>query len=124
MKHVRLAVFKDGKDQFLRLLSDNNIPYSKVELFSAGTVLASADIFIVSLVQASAPWVALSAVLVSWIKSRSSRKVIVTTKENVVVHLEGLSVSEVERILEKVVNITVVDTEPDKITKDASSSGP
>jgi len=53
----------------------------------------------------------LATVLVAWIRSKSSRKVMITTKKNEVIHVvQGMSVDEVERILEATRNITVIDT--------------
>ena len=110
MNHIRIDLFKYSREPFLERLSEEKIDYSEIQMFSPGTVVASGMSVMVSLVQASAPWVALSAVLVAWVKSRSSRKVIITTKDQTVVHLEGLSPSEVEKILDRAERITVIDT--------------
>lgn len=111
MNHIRIDLFKSSQPQFLKLLSEEKIDYGEIQSFSAGAVLASGMSVMVSLVQASAPWIAFSAVLVAWIKSRSGRKIIITTKEQTVVHLEGLSQSEVAKILHIADRITVIDTE-------------
>lgn len=110
MNHIRIDLFKDSRELFLELLTKEKIDYSEIQMFSAGTVVASGMSVMVSIIQASAPWVALSAVLVAWVKSRSGRKVIITTKDQTVVHLEGLSPSEVEKILDRTGRIAVIDT--------------
>lgn len=110
MNHIRINLFKDSRPQFLELLSENKIDYNEIQLFSTGAVLASGMSVMVSLVQASAPWIAFSAVLVAWIKSKSSRKIIITTKDQTIIHLEGLSQNEVEKILDRAERITVIDT--------------
>ncbi|NSL56874.1 hypothetical protein [Uliginosibacterium aquaticum] len=112
MNHIEINLFKDSREPFLKMLTDENIEYGEIHKFSVGAVLASGTSIGVSLIQASAPWVAFSAVLVAWIRSRSSRKVIITTKDHVVIHIEGMSQQDVEKILDRVENITVIDTKP------------
>jgi hypothetical protein len=49
-------------------------------------------------------------VLVAFIRARSGRKVIVTTKDGSVIHAEGLTASEVEDILNRAESVSVIDT--------------
>lgn len=113
VNHLRIDLFQRDRRQFLSLLDEREINYNDIQTFSKGSVLASGMSVMVSLVQASAPWIAFSAVLVAWIRSRASRKIIITTKDLTVVHLEGLSQSEVEVILGLAERITVIDTGKD-----------
>lgn len=53
----------------------------------------------------------LATVLVAWIRSRKSRKVIITTNSHMIVHsIEGMSVEDVEKILEATKRLDVIDT--------------
>jgi hypothetical protein len=54
----------------------------------------------------------LASVLIAWIKSRASRKVILQTDDKKVLHLEGYSVKEIEKLLPKTTSLTVIDTRP------------
>ena len=69
----------------------------------------------------AAMWGALAAVIVAFIKSRRGRKVIITTNDNTVVHAEGLSMSELERVLEHTKSLTAID--PSKEKEDSGGSG-
>lgn len=59
-----------------------------------------------------APWGALAVVLVAWLKARSNRKVMVTTKDNQVIHTEGLSVADTIKVLERAKSVAVIDVPP------------
>jgi hypothetical protein len=62
----------------------------------------SADLIVevVGQVGNAAIWGALATVLVSYFKNKSKRRVTVKTKSGSVIELEGLSVKEVEKVLE------------------------
>lgn len=113
MNHIRIDLFNDARDQFLELLDNEKINYSEVQLFSSGAALASNASIMISIVQASAPWIAFSTVAVAWLKTKSSRKIAITTKDQKTIHLEGLSAREVERILDRAERIAVIDTQYD-----------
>jgi hypothetical protein len=55
----------------------------------------------------------IAAVLVQWLRSKASRKVILQTKDNEVIHLEGYSVKEIESLISKASDITVIQTDKD-----------
>jgi hypothetical protein len=59
-------------------------------------------------------WSALAAVVCAYLKNKRSRKIIITTKDNTVVHAEGLSQAEVERVLEKAKSLTAIETGHDE----------
>jgi hypothetical protein len=52
-------------------------------------------------------------VLVTWLRGRASRKVIVQTNEQMVLHIDGYSVKEVEKVLEKASSINAIQTDKD-----------
>jgi hypothetical protein len=110
MEVVRVNVFKSSHDAFVQMLQEKDIEFGEVKTFS-NTIMASGMVLTVyGALQTAAPWAALAATLVAWIKSRSTRKVIITTKDNQVVHIEGLSIKEIERVLELAINLSVIDT--------------
>ncbi|WP_395026130.1 hypothetical protein [Comamonas odontotermitis] len=101
------VLFKDSKESFLSELNRSSIEYKPIEAFSSG-ILASGEL--ISLAQAVVSSTAFAAIVAAWLKARASRKVIVTTKGNKVVHLEGYSVAEVEKILSLADRVAVIDT--------------
>lgn len=65
------------------------------------------DVF--SAVKDGTPWGALAVVVVAWLTAKSNRKVIVTTKDNKIIHMEGLSVAEVIKVLEAAKDVGVIE---------------
>ncbi|QNP40206.1 effector-associated constant component EACC1 [Lysobacter solisilvae (ex Woo and Kim 2020)] len=111
MTTLQAHVFRNSFGPFVKLLNEHNVRYEMRET-RAGVPMASAGIVeIVQAVGAASMWGGLAAVLVAYIKSRSGRKVIITTKDNTVVHAEGLTASELERVLDKASSFSVIDTE-------------
>ena len=64
----------------------------------------------IEIAKASAPLAAIATVAVAWIRARASRKVIITLDDNTILHAEGLSVDEVERLLPKAKTIAALET--------------
>ena len=110
MEALRANVFKSSHDPFTQMLQESNIEYGEVKTFSNAFMASSMVLTVYGVLQTAAPWAALAAVLVAWIKSRPTRKVIITTKDNQVIHLEGLTVQEIERVLALSSNLSVIDT--------------
>ncbi|MFV3308592.1 effector-associated constant component EACC1 [Pseudomonas sp. NY15181] len=111
MEAIRVNTFKGSHEEFIAMLQECDIRYGEVKTFSS-TIMASGMVLMVyGLVKTAAPWAALAAVLVAWVKSRSSRKVIITTKDNKSIQVEGYSVKDVERFLEISINLAVIDTD-------------
>ena len=75
----------------------------------SGVPMASSGV--IELLQSAAMRGALATVVVAFIKSRRSRKVIITTKDNTVVHAEGLSPEELEKVLAQAKRLTAIETE-------------
>lgn len=100
---MRIALFKDSRVSFLQSLTESEINFEELKHMPSG-IMASA-IYITVAVSS-----AVAAVLVAWLKSRASRKVILTLKDKQVVHLEGYSVEEVKQLLNMTEVATVIDT--------------
>lgn len=113
---VIFSLFKDSEKSFLAALDEAAIDYNPVAALST-TILASGGL--IAIAQTIVSSGAVAAIVVAWLKARASRKVIVTTNENQVVHVEGYSVDEVEKILAIAASVAVIDTEkPNKqVTK-------
>ena len=111
MLHIRVEFYKDSRDPFIQMLDQEGVDFGEIHMFSASPMAANISAIAIHLAAASPLIAALSAVIVAWIKSKSSRKVIVTTKDRTDIHLEGLSTDEVIKILSSVENMAVIDTE-------------
>jgi hypothetical protein len=106
---INIYLFKESYEPFLALLQEGGIEFSQRPpqvgvVTNSGTAIAIASAAIAGLVK----------VIVAYLKARQSRKVIITTKGNKVVHFqaEGLSQTELERTIAQVRNITVIETKP------------
>ena len=111
METFPVHVFKDSFGPFITLLNKHHVKYTMREVRS-GVPMASSGI--IEVLQSAAMWGALATVIVAFLKSRRSRKVIITTKDNTVVHAEGLSPKELETVLAQAKNLTAIETEKDE----------
>jgi hypothetical protein len=115
-----------GKDDpFCRMLDDAGVKYVRKPR-PVGVVMNSGDaIQIATDIAPHATWAAaIASVLIAWIKSRTSRKVNFTTKDNQVEHaFEGMSVDEIERLLKVSKSIMVLDTDAKPKDKDGEQGG-
>lgn len=106
---MRVSLFKDSRPSFLGALDAAKIAYNETTGVP-GTVMASGSTIFVEITAAvAAP---LAAVVVMWIRARASRKVILTMKENTVVHIEGYTAEQVQELLSRVDSLTAIDTRP------------
>ncbi|MBD9438072.1 hypothetical protein IB223_18380 [Pseudoxanthomonas sp. PXM03] len=103
-------VFKDSFRPFIELLNEHQVKYQIREMRAGVPMASSGVIEIVQAVGVASVWAGLAAVLVAFIKSRSSRKIIITTKDNTIIHAEGLTAPELERILGMATSVAVIDT--------------
>lgn len=109
MSSLPIHVFKDSSVSFSEALTQNGIGFSRRIQLTEGLMAAGWIIDVFSALKEPAPWAALATVLVAWLKSRSNRKVIVTTKDNEVIHTEGLSIADTIKILECAKSVTVIE---------------
>ena len=72
---------------------------------------------VVQLIGHAIPWASVATVLVAWLKTRASRKIIITTKDNKVIHIEGYSVEQFEQILAQAKEVAVIDTKKSEVAK-------
>ncbi|UPG94355.1 hypothetical protein [Luteibacter aegosomatissinici] len=95
------------------MLDAEAIRHDEILTFSAAP-MASAASEILYAASGAVPWASIAAVTVAWIRSKASRKVIVTLTDGTVVHAEGLSVKELESVLDKAETMAVFDTKAEK----------
>lgn len=111
---LKIITFKNSKESFISLLKQNGITFTELSP-PIGTIIASGEIIeILKAVGAASIFPSLATVAVQWLKARSSRKLMLQTKDKQVVHLEGYSAKEVARLLEQANSLTVVDTKPNQ----------
>lgn len=110
MDTLRVNVFRDSHEPFTNLLKENKIEYYGIALNSFGPVNAGEILEIIKTVGNTALWPSLATVVVAFIRARKSRKIIIQTKDNQILHAEGFSVEEISKLLENARDITVIDT--------------
>jgi hypothetical protein len=54
-------------------------------------------------------------VIREYLKYRHSRKVTITTKDNTIIHAEGLTAKDLEKILQHSKSLTVIETEKNAV---------
>jgi hypothetical protein len=110
VKRLRVDLFSNTQESFEGLLRQHDVEYKR--RLPTGIMAAGVPIEILGALQDAAPWGALAWVVVEWLKNKRSRKFIITTKDNRVIHAEGMSVAEIERALEQSKGAAAID--PDK----------
>lgn len=108
---LRINLFNDAEKSFLSALDAEGVKHSRIEMFSAQPQ-ASGVIEAISALSEAMPWNAISKVMVEWIDARKSRKIIITTKDGQIIHAEGYSINELEKILHKTTTVAIIDTQP------------
>lgn len=118
METLPVHLFKDSFGPFLGLLDEYQVKY-QMRGVRAGVPMASSGVIeIVQVVGNAAMWGAIAAVLVAFINSRRGRKVIITMKDNTIVHAEGLSPDELETVLVHARSLAAID--PNKSPADGN----
>ena len=113
MSQLRVHLFKNGRSEFLSLLRENGVEFSE-RYPTPGVVMNAGEVIdIINAAKELSPYGALAVVLVTWLRGRASRKVIVQTNEQTILHIEGYSAKEVEKVLEKASSITAIQTDKD-----------
>jgi hypothetical protein len=109
MSAIQVHLFKGSYKPFCELLHGSEIPFS-VRPLTPGVITASSEVVEI-IYGVGTVLTPLAAVLIAWIRSKSSRKVIITTNKNAAVHVvEGMSVDHVERVLKASKSLAVIDT--------------
>jgi hypothetical protein len=110
MRGIRATVFKHSHDPFIELLEEHGLEYYGVALNSQEVYASGEFLEIVKNVANATFWPSLATVIVAFLKRNNSRKVIITTEDNMIIHVEGHSPSELEDILKRTKDITAIQT--------------
>lgn len=109
---LSIHVMTGSDDPFCKMLDESGVSFTRCPQ-QPGVIMNAGDT--IQIVQdialnAALP-AAIATVLVAWIKSRTSRKAMFTTKDNEVLHaFEGMSPDEIERLVKLSRSIAVIDT--------------
>lgn len=119
METLPVHLFKDSFGPFLTLLNEHQVKYQLRDARAGVPMASSGVVEIVQAVGNAAMWGAIAAVLVAFINGRRGRKVIITMKDNAIVHAEGLSPDELEKVLVHAKSLAAIDPNksPDKASK-------
>lgn len=113
MSTLHVHLFKDSFRPFVELLNEQDIKY-QMQQVRMGVPMASGGVLeIVQAVGNAAFWPSVATVVVAFINAKRGRKVIITTKDQTVVHAEGLTPSELESVLQQAQSLTAIDTSKD-----------
>ncbi|UHJ63244.1 hypothetical protein [Vibrio furnissii] len=114
---LKISYFRDGSNEFMEMLSDSSIEWSMRQKFPEGTLVASSELIeILKVIGGASIIPSLAAIIVEWLKRNRSREVVVKFRDFTVVHLRGYSTKDVEKILEKTNDLTIIQTKPDERT--------
>lgn len=111
MKIIPVHVFKHSFGPMLALLNDNDVKYQIREV-RAGTIMASSGV--IEVVVNASMWVSLASIIIAFIKAKNSREVMITTKDNKVIHVKGLDSKLLHSVLQHAKDVTAIDTGKEK----------
>ena len=105
---IRVNLSRHARNEFFVALKENQIEFvlGKGVLGSIQNSLETIDIINASIA-------AIACVLVAWLRGRTSRSVMIQTKNHEVIHVKGESVDEVVKLLREAVSLNVIQTTKD-----------
>lgn len=119
-KFIRVTTFKHSHDSFVAAVEAAGMKYDRRILLSEEP-MASGFSGIIQALSDAMPWNALAKVIVAWIEAKESRNVMITTVEFTAFHAKGYSSEEVERMLDKAINLNAFDTKPDNVDSEKNT---
>lgn len=114
MDTLPIHLFKSSFGPFLELLHEHGLKYQMREVRIGVPMASGGTLEVIKVIGDATFWPAVAAVVVAFINRRSGRKVIITTKDHIVVHVEGLSMTDLEHVLQLADNMTAIDPKPMK----------
>ncbi len=111
MDTLQVFLFKDSFGPFLSLLNENDVPYKMHAQRSAEPMACSE---LIEILKSDGLWGGLAAVIVAFLKYRNTRKVVITTNDNQVIHAENISKEELETILRNSKSIAAIETKKEQ----------
>lgn len=116
METIKVCVFKESIQPISDLLNKEGLVWSR-RSYPNGVIINSSEIL--DVVLNGAAWVSLATVLDAFIKAKHGRKIIITTKDNKVIHAEGMDHKEFENLLKQAVSVMAIDpNKPDATNSD------
>jgi hypothetical protein len=101
MSQLRVNLFENGRSEFLSLLREHDSAFLE-RVPRPGAIMNAGEVIeIMNAVKDASPYGAVALVLITWLRGRASRKVIVQADEKTIVHIEGYSVPQVEKLLRR-----------------------
>ncbi|MDF2183119.1 hypothetical protein [Neptuniibacter sp. CAU 1671] len=113
MDVLPIHVFKHSFKPILNLLKENGIQYQMREI-RAGEIIASAGV--IEIILNATMWVSLASVIIAFIKAKNGREVMITTKDNKIIHAKGLDSKQLQAVLEQAKDIKAIDTGKERET--------
>ena len=107
MEVFPIHVFKHSFGPMLALLNDNDVKYQMREVRS-GTIMASSGV--IEVIVNASMWVSLASIIIAFIKAKNSREVMITTKDNKVIHAKGLDSKQLQSVLQHAKDVKAIDT--------------
>jgi hypothetical protein len=107
MNVIPMHVFKHSFGPMITLLNDNDIKYQMREIRS-GSVVASSGV--IEIIANASIWVSLASVIIAFIKAKNSREIMITTKDNKIIHAKGLDSKQLQSVLQQAKDIKAIDT--------------
>jgi len=117
MEYLKIHVSKSSFDPIVSLLNEHKVKYQMREI-RAGEIIALSEV--IEVLQSAAMWGALATIIVAFINNRNGRKVIITTKDNRIIHAEGLNSKELESIIKQSKYLIAID--PNQKEEDESKT--
>lgn len=110
MAKLEIQLFTESHKSFVDTLDSQGIEYSRRIQLSDMPTTAGMTIEVISAIAQATPWGALAVAIIAWLHSKKSRKVSILKEDDTIIHLEGYSADEVERLIEKAKFITVEES--------------
>jgi len=112
---IRVHLHKNSCKPFTDLLNENGVEFIERRP-SPGVIMNAGQIVeILNALQIPSIAASLATVICAFVKARSSRKLIITTNDNQIIHAEGYNEKEIQRLLQNIKNITAIDTESGRV---------
>src|SRR5262245_25214677 len=114
MSQLRIYLSRHGRRDFLSLLTERQIAYAERRP-PPGVIVASSEWIEILSTLGPPVFTSIAYALGKWLKSRSSRRAIITLKNREIHHVsaQGYSAEEVGKILEQSTKITAIQPTPD-----------
>lgn len=109
---IRVFLFNNSYGSFVQTLKEEELRYHESGVGRPSLSASGYTIELLAAIGGVTLIPKIAEVLIAWISTRPSRKVIIQTSDKNTIRIEGYSVKEVEEILERTNTISVIDMLP------------